>query len=44
MVVAAYVGTATTTAAAVVCAGAEAKFVRMTPIGNHTVCAPVKGN
>lgn len=44
MVVAAYAGTAATTAVAVVCAGAEAKFVRMTPIGNHTVPRPVKGN
>ena len=38
-----YVGMATTTAAAVVCAAAVAGFVRMTPQGNHRPGAPVKG-
>ena len=44
MVVVAYAGTAETTANAVACAVAGAKFVRMTPIGNHTDRSPVKGN
>lgn len=38
------VGAATTTAAAVVCAAAVAGFVRMTPTGNHSPGARVKGN
>jgi len=36
-------GTAKTTVGTVACAVAVAKFVRMTPIGNHTPPCPVKG-
>ena len=41
-VVAMCAGTAKATVATVVCAVAVAKFVRMTPIGNHTCACPVK--
>ena len=37
-------GTAKTTVGTVAWAVAVAKFVRMTPIGNHTDRSPVKGN